>query len=73
MEYNISKYEKARIIGTRATHISNGAKPKTDIGKLIDPVKIAEKEFNEGTIPIDLIRNFPNGTKVEISFIPKNE
>lgn len=72
MEYNISKYEKARIIGSRATHISNGAKIMTNIGNLRDPVKIAEKEFNEGVIPINLIRNFPNGKKAEISFIPKN-
>ncbi len=73
MEYNaITKYEKVRIIGLRATHISNGAKPMTDIKGLRDPVKIAEKEFSEGTIPINIVRNFPDGKKIEISFIPKN-
>jgi hypothetical protein len=33
-------------------HISNEAKIQT--------VKFAEKEFNEGVIPINLIRNFPS-------------
>ena len=47
-----TRFEKARIIGARALQIARGAKPtfKTDIR---DPIKIAEKEFEEGIIPLD--------------------
>lgn len=65
----ITKYEKVRIIGLRATQLANGSKPKTDIGDLIDPLKIAEKEFKEGVIPLNIIRTLPNGEKLQISFI----
>lgn len=57
----ITKYEKARIIGVRATHIANGSKICTDIGNLTDPLQIAMKEFDEGTIPISIKRTLPNG------------
>jgi DNA-directed RNA polymerase subunit K/omega len=65
--FPITKYEKARIIGVRATQISNGSKIKTDITGMTDPLKMAEKEFNEGTIPICIIRTLPNGQKLKIS------
>lgn len=63
----ITKYEKVRIIGLRATQLANGAKPTTDIGNLTNPLKIAEKEYLEGTIPIGIIRTLPNGQKIQIS------
>lgn len=67
----ITKYEKVRVIGLRATQLSNGAKPTTDIGNLTSPLKIAEKEYNEGTIPIGIIRTLPNGQKIRVN-ITKN-
>jgi len=50
-----TRFEKARIIGARALQIARGAKTtiKTDIK---DPIKIAEKEFEEGAIPLDTKR-----------------
>ena len=54
-------------MGQRATQITNGAKIFTEIGDLKDPLKIAEKEFNEGVIPINIIRPMPNGQKICIS------
>lgn len=58
----VTKYEKARILGIRAIQISKGAKPTVNIGKLHDALKIAEKEFNEGSIPLIVRRYLPDGT-----------
>ena len=58
----LTKYEKARILGIRAIQISKGAKPTVNIGKLHDALKIAEKEFNEGSIPLIVRRYLPDGT-----------
>lgn len=68
----ITTYEKARLIGTRATQIANGAEPTTNVGKLYDPIQIALKEYEEGTIPINIIRTLPDGTKVRVRIIGKN-
>ena len=58
----LTKYEKARILGIRAIQISKGAKPTVNIGNLHDALKIAEKEFNEGSIPLIVRRYMPDGT-----------
>ena len=51
MEY--TRFEKARIIGARALQIARGAPVaiKTDAK---DPIRIAELEFEQGVIPIDI-------------------
>ena len=48
-----TRYEKARIIGARALQISRGAPVmiKTDTN---DPIEIAEQEFEQNVIPIDV-------------------
>jgi DNA-directed RNA polymerase subunit K len=50
-----TRYEKARIIGARALQISRGAPLmiKTD---LKDPIEIAEFEFEQNVIPIEVRR-----------------
>ena len=64
-EKRFTKYEKARIVGARALQISMGVNfssklSKEDLESLrYDPVAIANKEFDEGTIPIDVIRTPP--------------
>lgn len=58
----LSKFEKARIVGTRATQLSNNAPPLVDIGDELDPVKIAIKEYNAGVLQIYVIRKFPDGS-----------
>ena len=59
----VSKYEKARIIGTRAMQLSNNAPTRTDIGTTIDPVLIAMKEYKEGQLhDFFAIRKFPDGS-----------
>ena len=52
----MTKYERARVIGTRALQISKNAPVLIDLGKEdMDPILIAEKELNERKIPF-LIR-----------------
>jgi DNA-directed RNA polymerase subunit K len=55
IKYN--RFEKARIIGARALQISLGAPVLVKIATdLIDPVKIAELEFEKDVIPITVKR-----------------
>jgi DNA-directed RNA polymerase I, II, and III subunit RPABC2 len=65
--FPITKYEKVRLLGQRASQLSNGAPPTVDITGMRDPLKIAEKEFNCGKIPLKIIRTMPNGDIMEIS------
>ena len=58
----LTKYEKARILGLRATQISKQAKPTVDIGDIKDALKIAEKEFKYGNIPFIVRRHLPDGS-----------
>ncbi len=54
----ISKYEFARLIGSRALQISNGAPfalklSDADLAKIgYNPIEIAKKEFEAGVLPI---------------------
>ena len=51
-----SRFEKARVIGARALQISMGAPVQIKVPKeIIDPVIIAQMEYDEGVIPIDII------------------
>jgi DNA-directed RNA polymerase subunit K len=60
MDY--TKYEKARLIGSRALQIAMGAPfmvklNDDDLKKLkYNPVEIAKLEFDKGLIPIDVKR-----------------
>lgn len=52
-----TRFEKARIIGARALQISMGAPILIDISKdVIDPLVIAEMEYEKGVIPISVRR-----------------
>jgi DNA-directed RNA polymerase subunit K/omega len=70
--FSITKYEKVRLLGLRATQLANGAMPLTDIGTLTDPLKIAEKEYKEGVIPISILKTLPNGKKIRVSINKMN-
>ena len=58
----LTKYEKARIIGSRALQISKNAPIFVEIepGEW-DPIKIAEKELVERKIPFIIRRFLPDG------------
>ena len=49
----LTRFEKARVIGARALQISRGA-PITIKTKLTDSIEIAELELEKGTIPIEV-------------------
>lgn len=59
----ITKYEKARILGERASQINAGAKPFVDVdADIIDGYSIALKEYEAKKIPFIIKRPLPNGT-----------
>lgn len=64
-EIKYSKYEKARILGSRALQIAMGAPfliklTDEDLKKInYNPVEIAKLEFKEEVIPITVKRPFP--------------
>ncbi|MFA5797624.1 MAG: DNA-directed RNA polymerase subunit K [Candidatus Woesearchaeota archaeon] len=59
----LTKYEKARIIGARSLQISMGAPflvkltPKRLEELKYDPLEIAKLEFEQGIIPIEVLRD----------------
>ena len=63
---SMTKYEKARIIGSRVLQLSMGAPflvklSEKDLEALrYDPIEIAKLEFKEGVLPITVRRFMPN-------------
>ncbi len=53
---NLTRFEKARLLGARAIQISMGAKPLVKIGDSLDPIDIAYEELKAGVLPLDIIR-----------------
>jgi len=52
-----TRFERARMIGARALQITMGAPVLIKVGKeIIDPVRIAETEFDKGVLPISVLR-----------------
>lgn len=62
----LSKYEKARIIGTRAMQLSYNAPPLVDIGNETEFHKIAEMEYNAGVLDLYIVRRFSDGSYIKI-------
>jgi DNA-directed RNA polymerase subunit K len=55
MDY--TKFEKATIIGARALQLAYGAPPLIKVPEgVIEPLILAEKEFEEDAIPIVVVR-----------------
>jgi len=51
-----SRFEKARVIGSRALQISMGAPVKIEVPEnIIDPVIIAQMEYDSDVIPIEVV------------------
>ncbi|KAK4248425.1 hypothetical protein VTI28DRAFT_8897 [Corynascus sepedonium] len=57
----MTKYEKARILGTRALQISMNAPVLVDLEGETDPLQIAIKELREKKIPLIVRRYLPDG------------
>ena len=57
----MTKYERARILGTRALQISMSAPVLVDLEGETDPLQIAIKELREKKIPLIVRRYMPDG------------
>ena len=67
-----TRYEKAKILGVRATELTQGKPITIDLGKCIqktnnpqkytDPLEIAREELKQGTLPINIKRIKPDGS-----------
>jgi len=57
----LTKYERARVLGTRALQISMNAPVLVDTGGETDPLLIALKELQEKKIPLVVRRYLPDG------------
>ncbi|MBT3836535.1 DNA-directed RNA polymerase subunit K [Candidatus Woesearchaeota archaeon] len=61
-EHKYTKYEKARMIGSRALQLSMGAPFLVKLNEAeltainFDPIEIAMLEFDEGVLPISVKR-----------------
>jgi len=68
---NYTRYEKARLIGSRALQLSQGAPMKVELSKKelekikYNPVEIATIEFEKGVLPITIRRTLPQEEKKE--------
>ena len=58
----LTRFEKARVLGTRARQINNNAPPLVDVGGETDSLKIAEKELRAGVLPLVIRRYLGNGS-----------
>ncbi|MGM5484089.1 MAG: DNA-directed RNA polymerase subunit K [Nanobdellota archaeon] len=60
------KYELARVIGSRAMQISQGAEPLIKLTEKqleninYNPIEIAKLEMKEGVLPINIVRPNPS-------------
>lgn len=58
----LTKYEKARVIGTRALQISLSAPTLVEVTHETDPIQIAMKELREKKMPFTVRRYLPDGS-----------
>ena len=58
----MTKYERARVLGTRALQISKNAPLMVDPGDESDPYRLAEIELDSGKIPFIVRRYLPDGS-----------
>ena len=58
----MTKYERARILGSRALQISKNAPLMVDPGEESDPYKLAEMELDKRKVPFIVRRYLPDGS-----------
>ena len=58
----MTKFERARILGTRALQISMNAPVLVELEGETDPLQIALKELRQRKIPITIRRFLPDGS-----------
>lgn len=64
---NLTRFERARVVGARALQVSMGAPILLDItDPTLSPIDIALMELGEGVLPISIRRSLPDGTSQNI-------
>ncbi|OUM66951.1 hypothetical protein PIROE2DRAFT_20099 [Piromyces sp. E2] len=58
----LTKYERARVLGTRALQISMNAPVMVELNGETDPLQIAMRELREKKIPLLIRRYLPDGS-----------
>ncbi len=58
----MTKYERARLLGTRALQISMNAPVLVELNGESDPLEIAGKELREKKLPLMIRRYLPDGS-----------
>ena len=58
----LTKYEKARVLGSRSLQISMNAPVQVDVGGETDPLRIATMELQQGKLPLTIRRYLPDNT-----------
>lgn len=77
-KYRITKFEKTKIIGIRATQLESGINSLLDKEKLekynknYNVLEIAEEEFKSGLIPVIIKRKYANDKNVYLQFNEQN-
>jgi len=59
----LTKYERVRLLSTRAKQLSLGAKPMIKNSKDLTALQIAELEIKNNVIPLVILRPMPDGKK----------
>ena len=58
----LTKYERTRVLGVRASQLANGALPYVKLAKpMLNELLIAEQELREQKLPFVIRRPLPNG------------
>eukprot|EP00002_Diphylleia_rotans_P035333 TRINITY_DN7697_c0_g1_i1.p1 TRINITY_DN7697_c0_g1~~TRINITY_DN7697_c0_g1_i1.p1 ORF type:complete len:129 (-),score=41.73 TRINITY_DN7697_c0_g1_i1:458-844(-) len=58
----LTKYERARVLGTRALQLSMNAPPMVELPGETDPLEIARLELQQRKIPLIIRRFLPDGS-----------
>jgi DNA-directed RNA polymerase I, II, and III subunit RPABC2 len=61
----LTKYERAKVIGIRATQLSNGAQPTIQVSKNMSIYDIAWEEIKQKKCPYIVKRYLPDGSYEE--------
>ncbi len=63
----LTRFEKARILGARATQLAMGAPPLIEVPPNVkDPLEIAKLELEKGVLPLVIKRKLPSGETMYI-------
>jgi DNA-directed RNA polymerase subunit K/omega len=65
----ITRFEKTRLMSARALQLALGAPLLVKADHSLPMDELAEKELNEGVLPLVVLREYPNGKveRIEVS------